>query len=114
MRAVCLAFAVAACGGGGANAPSPPLTGSLPSAGSGSAIAPATKPAPAVVHALGHPADTVTPRVAFFQGSVNTQVKLSPDGKRLVWLQPRNNVPLPVLAPIDDLKSAVPIATDIT
>ncbi len=112
MRAVCLALALAACGGGRASSPDPTLPGPG-SAGSATAPEP-SKPVPAVVHAVGHPSGTVTPRIAFFQNPVNTQVKLSPDGKHLVWLQPRNSVPLPVLAPIDDLKSTTPIATDTT
>jgi dipeptidyl aminopeptidase/acylaminoacyl peptidase len=113
MRAVCLAIALAACGGGGgANAPTTPK----PTTGAGSVSAARAAPAKpaAVVHAQGHPSDTVTPRYGFFQNPVNTSAKLSPDGKRLVWLQPRNNVALPVLSPIDDLKAATPIATDTT
>jgi dipeptidyl aminopeptidase/acylaminoacyl peptidase len=110
MRAVSLVLAsclVGACGG----APAAPAK---PTPGPAVVVAPSRPAPPSIHHALGHPADTVTPKVAFFQNAVNSQVKLSPDGKHLVWLAPRNNVPLPMLASIDDLKAASPIATDTT
>jgi len=115
MRAVSLVLAVGvvACGGAPASPAGKPTTGAAAGAAPTPA-APATAAPSPVHHALGHPADTVTPKVAFFQNPVNTLVKLSPDGKHLVWLAPRNNVPLPVLAPIDNLNAGTPIATDTT
>src|SRR5207248_5255776 len=75
---------------------------------------PRPAPVPVVHHAEGNPSPALPPRVAFFGNPVNTSVRISPDGKRLAWIVPRNNVPLPVLAPIDDLKSTTPLATDTT
>jgi hypothetical protein len=117
MRAVSLGLVIAACACGGGEgrpvAPHTPGTGSGAGAATGSDAAGSAGAAPKV-HAQGHPASTLTPRVAFFQNATNSGARLSPDGKQIVWLAPRNNVPLPLLAPIDNLKAASPVAADTT
>ena len=100
MRTGGLLVFLAACGGTAA-VPAPKPT-------------PKPAPAPAIPHAQGNPSPTVPDRVQFFHDPVNTQVRISPDGKRLAWIVPRNNVPLPVFSPVDDLKSTTPAATDTT
>ena len=97
---------LAACGGGTAATPVATAPKPVPAP-------PSPKP-PAVKHAQGNPSPSVPTRLSFFQNPVNTSVRISPDGKRLAWIVPRNNIPLPVFAPIDDLKSTTPLATDTT
>ncbi len=69
---------------------------------------------PATPHALGHPSTTLPDRLAFFTNATYTQVRLSPDGKRLLWIGPRNNVMLLWVSAIDDLKHAAMVTTDTT
>ncbi len=65
-------------------------------------------------HAQGHPSTTLPDRLTFFTNATYTQVRLSPDGKRLLWLGPRNNVMLLWVGAVDDTKHGAMVTTDTT
>src|SRR3954467_5019834 len=54
--------------------------------------------------------DSLIPRTLLFGNPNRFQARLSPDGKRLSWLAPRDGVLNVWLASVDDLHSAEPLS----
>jgi len=100
---------VLACGGSSPPAAKAPV----PRAPSDAAIdsAPAPPPRP---HARGNPSSSLIPRVEFFASTRYSNVRISPDGKRFAWIEPRTNIAMPYVAPLGHIEQAALVATDTT
>jgi dipeptidyl aminopeptidase/acylaminoacyl peptidase len=105
------AVLASACGGGSA----PPAAPTLPA---DTAIAPPAEapaaPATPVAQAVGKPADNLIPRELLFGNPERRGVQISPDGKHLSWLAPKDGVMNVWVAPIGDLAAAKVITSDTT
>jgi dipeptidyl aminopeptidase/acylaminoacyl peptidase len=64
--------------------------------------------------ATGRPSDTLIPRDVLFGDPARARVTISPDGKHLAWLAPREGVLNVWVAPIDDLSAARAVTQDTT
>jgi dipeptidyl aminopeptidase/acylaminoacyl peptidase len=95
---------LAACGGSPAatSRPAPPVAPPAP------APAPAASPAAP----LGHPRTDLIPRSVLFGNPERAAVQLSPDGKYLSWVAPRDGVMNVYVAPLDHLDQARPITAE--
>jgi dipeptidyl aminopeptidase/acylaminoacyl peptidase len=99
-----------ACGGGKAGPSTLPSTDP----------APATDPTPKipgepradVIAPKGHPRADLIPRTVLFGNPERANVQLSPDGKRIAWLAPRDGVLNVYVAPINELDKAKPVTAD--
>jgi dipeptidyl aminopeptidase/acylaminoacyl peptidase len=105
------AVLVAACGGDAKTpaAPALPADTAMPAP----AEAPPAPAAP-VAQAVGKPADNLIPRELFFGNPERSNVQISPDGKHLSWLAPKDGVMNVWVAPIGDLAAARAITSDAT
>ena len=52
------------------------------------------------------------PRANLFGNPTRTQVRISPDGKSISWLQPKDGVLNVFVAPLDRLADAMPVTDD--
>src|SRR5688572_17448255 len=62
--------------------------------------------------ALAQQATPLIPRKVLFDNPDKAGVKISPDGKHLSWLAPRDGVMNVWVAPADDLSKARPVTAD--
>ena len=67
---------------------------------------------PAPVQAVGHPSTELIPRATFFGNPERANVQISPDGKYLSWLAPREGVLNVWIAPAGKLEEARAVTTD--
>ncbi len=103
---------LAACGGSPASAPAtlPPTSG----AGATQPVAeapPAPMPPPPPP-AVGHPKQDLIPRSVLFGNPDRAAVRISPDGKQLSWLAPKDGVLNVWVAPIGKLDQAKVVTTE--
>src|SRR5688572_26421841 len=84
--------------------------GGASSKGSGAASGTEGAPAPAV----GTPSNDLIPREVFFGNPERQNVQISPDGKHLSWLAPKDGVMNIWVAPIGELGKAQAITADAT
>ena len=78
------------------------------------ALEPVVAPPGAPVWAVGKPSDGLIARDVLFGDPERVAVKISPDGKHLAWLAPRDGVLNVWVAPIDDLAAARAVTQDAT
>jgi dipeptidyl aminopeptidase/acylaminoacyl peptidase len=71
-------------------------------------------PAPAIAPArpAGHPRKDLIPRGVLFGNPERARVQLSPDGKQLAWLAPKDGVLNVWVAPVGKLDQARPVTAD--
>jgi dipeptidyl aminopeptidase/acylaminoacyl peptidase len=100
-----------ACGGG---SDKPPAAPSLPSTDTASPAPAAAPSAAPVAQAVGKPADNLIPRELLFGNPERRSVLISPDGKHLSWLAPKDGVMNVWVAPVGDLAAARAITSDAT
>jgi dipeptidyl aminopeptidase/acylaminoacyl peptidase len=107
-----LVLIVAACGGG---KPAEPIAPALvtPVAEPAASVAPVPAPAP-VAKPVGHPKTDLIPRTVLFGNPERANVKISPNGKFLSWVAPRDGVMNVFVAPRAQLDQAKPITADKT
>jgi dipeptidyl aminopeptidase/acylaminoacyl peptidase len=104
------AVLVMACGGGSDR---PPAAPTLPPTDTASPAPAPAAPAPApVAQAVGKPADNLIPRELLFGNPERKGVLISPDGKHLSWLAPKDGVMNVWVAPVGDLAAARAITSD--
>jgi dipeptidyl aminopeptidase/acylaminoacyl peptidase len=108
-----LLIALVACGGSRPAPQAPPETTPGAVAGSpapGSALGAETaRPRPA-----GHPSSDLIPRAVIFGNPERAGVQISPDGKRLAWLAPKDGVLNVWVAPAGKLDQAKAVTSDTT
>ncbi len=121
LAAFTAAAIAAACGGSGKNSggvgtgPGTGDTGSDPGTGMGDPCA--TDPCagePAVAQAVGNPREGLIPRALLFGDPERRGVQISPDGKHLSWIAPKDGVANVWVAPVGDLAAAKPVTADTT
>jgi dipeptidyl aminopeptidase/acylaminoacyl peptidase len=110
IRLTCIAL-LAACGGGGKAAPPPqdPDIGTGPPQVSKPGPGPATPEPPA---ATGNPKADLIPRGVLFGNPERAAVRISPDGKLLSWLAPKDGVLNVWVAPVGKLDQARAVTGD--
>jgi dipeptidyl aminopeptidase/acylaminoacyl peptidase len=106
-----LTFVLAACGGGQKPQPMPepqpdPTT---PAQDTPTAQVPT---APAAPVAVGKPDPTLIPRAVFFGNPERTAIQLSPDGKNVAWLAPKDGVMNIWVAPLGKMDQAKAVTSD--
>jgi dipeptidyl aminopeptidase/acylaminoacyl peptidase len=103
-----LLIALVGCGSSqpAAQAPAPAATPEPVAA----AAAPAPDPVPAVP--AGHPKDDLISRAVLFGNPEKAGAQISPDGKQLAWLAPKDGVLNVWVAPIGKLDQAKPVTSD--
>lgn len=69
-------------------------------------------PEPAPPPAVGHPDPNLIPRSVLFGNPDRTSVQISPDGKQLAWLAPRDGVMNVWVAPIGKLDQAKAVTSE--
>ncbi len=108
---LCAALGCAAlgCGGAGTPATATPSPTGTPVGAEGTAAAP-----PAAPVAEGHPAEGLIPREVLFGNPERANVQVSPDGKHLSWLAPKDGVLNVWVAPVGKLDQAKAITADAT
>ncbi|MGN6107568.1 MAG: S9 family peptidase [Kofleriaceae bacterium] len=103
-----LASMIAACGGGKTTPPGAPAAPADPVAS-----APTAPPAtPAAQHATGRPREDLIPRSVLFGNPDRVAVQISPDGKHLSWIAPRDGVLNIWVAPAGKLDEARPVTAE--
>ncbi|HWO18266.1 MAG TPA: S9 family peptidase [Kofleriaceae bacterium] len=109
---------LAACGGGGAPAvtqPAPPPGGGTTGEVTPPAEAPPAAPTPAPPPvAIGKPRQDLIPRSVLFGNPERANVQISPDGKTLSWLAPKDGVLNVWVAPAGKLDQAKAITAEAT
>lgn len=109
---VLLSVAVACGGGAKRPVPAEPMDLAAPPAARPDPAA-ATKVAPpAPPIAVGHPKDDLIPRSVLFGNPDRVGVQISPDGKQLAWLAPKDGVMNVWVAPVDQLAAAKPVTSE--
>jgi dipeptidyl aminopeptidase/acylaminoacyl peptidase len=108
-----LLIAVVACGGGtpAAQAPSPEPAPE-PMAEAPPPSAPASEAAPA--RPAGNPRNDLIPRAVIFGNPERVALQISPDGKHLAWLAPKDGVLNIWVSPVGKLDQAKSITSDTT
>jgi dipeptidyl aminopeptidase/acylaminoacyl peptidase len=106
---------LAACGGGGKKDPTGP-TGGGDGTGGGEVAGGETggggEDLPAMPQAVGNPSTDVISRSVLFGNPERTAAQISPDGKHLAWLAPKEGVLNVWVAPVNDLNAAKPVTAD--
>src|SRR5262245_9813353 len=107
---------LAACGGGTAATKPDPAPGPVaetppPSPQPEAQPEPAPPPAPV---AVGKPKTDLIPRTILFGNPERANVQLSPDGKHLSWLAPKDGVLNVFVAPVGKLEEAKVITAETT
>src|SRR5215475_5905876 len=105
-----LLIALVACGG---SKPAPQAPPSAPAA-SPVAEAPAAAPTAPAPEAkpVGHPSNDLIPRAVLFGNPERVAPQISPDGKQLSWLAPKDGVLNVWVAPVGKLEQAKPVTSD--
>ena len=112
MKALTGLLLLAACGGSSPS-PAPTLPGPTPDPAPGSD--PTATPAPPPPKAaVGKPKNDLIPRALLFGNPERVAVRLSPDGKQLSWMAPKNGVMNVWVAPIDKLDQAKAVTDEKT
>ena len=70
------------------------------------------EPPPPPPPAVGHPDSSLIPRSVLFGNPERTRVEISPDGKQLAWLAPKDGVMNVWVAPIGKLDQAKPVTAE--
>jgi dipeptidyl aminopeptidase/acylaminoacyl peptidase len=109
--ACCVWLAVVACSGGGTT--STPVVGPPRPPPTVDPAPPPVDPKPVVV-ATGTPSTDVIDRKIIFGNPDKTNVQISPDGKYVSWLAPKDGVLNVWVAPADKLADAKPVTVDST
>jgi dipeptidyl aminopeptidase/acylaminoacyl peptidase len=109
--ALLLASLLLACGGGKPVSPAGGNTTPDPGGPSAGGAAPATTP-PAPVPPAGNPRTDLISRAILFGNPERANVQISPDGKLIAWLAPRDGVLNIHVAPVGKLDQARPITSD--
>jgi dipeptidyl aminopeptidase/acylaminoacyl peptidase len=115
--AVPLALPLAGCGSSApaVTQPAPPPGAGATAEATPPAAAPITAPTPpAPAVAIGKPRQDLIPRAVLFGNPERTNVQISPDGKTLSWLAPRDGVLNVFVAPVGKLDQARAITTETT
>src|SRR5690242_7257004 len=105
-----LLIAIAACGGSKPASQAPePTPGPV-----AEAPAPPSAPAPeqAPPKPVGHPSNDLIPRAVLFGNPERVALQISPDGKQLSWLAPKDGVLNVWVAPVGKLDQAKPVTSD--
>ncbi|HTJ41076.1 MAG TPA: S9 family peptidase [Kofleriaceae bacterium] len=110
-RTILATFALAACGGSAHNTPAPVPTPATPVA---PAPDPTTTAAPPATPPTGHPSNDLIPRTAFFGNPEKVHPQISPDGKYLAWVAPKDGVLNVWVAPVDHMDQARAVTSDTT
>ncbi len=111
MKRALLSLVLVACGGGQKPASQPsPTEAAQPPESSPGASAPATPAAEPV--AKGNPRTDLIPRSVLFGNPERVGPQLSPDGKNIAWLAPKDGVMNVWVAPVGKLDQAKPITSD--
>jgi dipeptidyl aminopeptidase/acylaminoacyl peptidase len=106
-----VAVVLSACGD---NKPAPQAP-SLPAPSSPVAESPPPRPAPETPPAaVGHPRNDLIPRGVLFGNLERSDVEISPDGKQLSWLAPKDDVLNVWVAPVGKLDQAKAVTGDTT
>jgi dipeptidyl aminopeptidase/acylaminoacyl peptidase len=106
-----LSTMVAACGGGGSKDPVAPGPGGEAAGGAaGAGAAAAPTPAPAV----GNPSNELIDRRVLFGNPERANVQISPNGKFVSWLAPKDGVLNVFVAPVGKLEEAKAVTADST
>ncbi|HEX7699196.1 MAG TPA: S9 family peptidase, partial [Kofleriaceae bacterium] len=108
---VSLAIFIAACGGSPTPTTAPTATASMPNPANVQPVQPVSSP-PTPAPAVGHPKNDLIPRSVLFGNPDRTNVQISPDGKQLSWLAPKDGVMNVWIAPIDKLDQAKAVTSD--
>jgi dipeptidyl aminopeptidase/acylaminoacyl peptidase len=95
--------AAAACGG--RTPPSTPPS-PTPAPTTTATATPAAPPPPPVSAPTAHPSSDLIPRILFFGNPQRVGAKLSPDGKHLAWIAPKDGVMNVWVAPADHVDQA--------
>ncbi len=111
-RELVLALVVAGCSG---SKSAPPVEPNPPAEPAAAPVAtmPAPPP-PAPPPAVGHPKADLIPRTVLFGNPERTAVRISPDGKQLSWLAPKDGVMNIWVAPIGKLDQAKAVTAETT
>ena len=111
MKALTGLLLLAACGGSSPS-PAPTLPGPTPDPTPSDSTTPPAPPPPKA--AVGKPKNDLIPRALLFGNPERVAVRLSPDGKQLSWMAPKNGVMNVWVAPIDKLDQAKAITDEKT
>jgi dipeptidyl aminopeptidase/acylaminoacyl peptidase len=106
-----LTFVLAACGGGQKTKPEPQPDPGTPTQETPTAQVPT---APAGPVAVGKPDPTLIPRSVFFGNPERNAIQISPDGKNVAWLAPKDGVMNIWVAPTAKMDQAKAITSDTT
>src|SRR6185312_7655753 len=109
MKQVLLISLAVACGSSTPAPVVPPAT--PPEAPAPVAMRPPEPPAPPPP-AVGHPDPNLIPRSVLFGNPERTRVEISPDGKQLAWLAPKDGVLNIWVAPIGKLDQAKAVTSE--
>ena len=108
MKHVSFAILLAACGGGSqTTAPTVPAAPATP-------LAPVAAAPHAPPPAVGHPRNDLIPRSVLFGNPERRGLSISPDGKQLSWLAPKDGVMNVWVAPIGKLDQAKAVTNETT
>jgi len=108
-HALLLAPLLLACGGGKPAAPAGPAADE---AATRAASPPPTPAAPELPPATGTPKEDLIPRSVLFGNPERAAVQISPDGKTLSWLAPKDGVLNVWVAPVGKLDQARAVTSD--
>jgi dipeptidyl aminopeptidase/acylaminoacyl peptidase len=97
----------------GDNKPAPQVP-ALPTSGGPVAETPPPAPPAPPPAAVGHPKGDLIPRAVIFGNPERANVQLSPDGKQLSWLAPKDGVLNVWVAPVGKLDQAKAVTSDTT
>jgi len=112
MKRLLLVLLVACGGNKPAPVPAPPV--SSPVAIQAPQTSPAPPATPATIKPTGKPKNDLIPRAVLFGNPERTGVQLSPDGKQISWLAPKDGVLNIWVAPIGKLDQAKAITNETT
>jgi dipeptidyl aminopeptidase/acylaminoacyl peptidase len=104
-----LLIALVACGG---STPAPQTPPPDPTPGPMAGAPAAEPPRASPPRPVGHPRNDLIPRAVLFGNPERTRLQISPDGKQLSWLAPKDGVLNVWVAPIGKLDQARPVTSD--
>ena len=110
MKRFALLAIFAACGGAKPAPATAPAPAPAPSPTPTATTPPPAPPPPPV--AVGKPKNDLIPRSVLFGNPERVNVQISPDGKHLAWIAPKDGVLNVYVAPIDKLDAAKPVTSD--
>jgi hypothetical protein len=109
-----ITLGLAACGGGSTKDPQLPTGGEQGAAGGEGSSGTTGGVAPAPVQAQGHPSNDLIDRHVLFGNPERANVQISPNGKFLSWLAPKDGVLNVFVAPVGKLGEAKAVTADST